>query len=110
MLLRNGDCVRLLGCGNLASHSVRTAFSVKAPTGIRLLENRPFLVVSSTSWTGGCVSLLSLGFLFVSLIPFACDEREREWRMYCVLCRCTGMLKTKEAVKRLSIVLATCTS
>ena len=68
----------LLGCGILASHSVRTAFSVKAPTGIRLLDNRPFLVVSSTSWTGGCVGLLSLGFLSVGLIPFVCGEREGE--------------------------------
>lgn len=32
--------------------SIRTAFSESTPTGIRLTDDRPFLLVSSTSWTG----------------------------------------------------------
>lgn len=51
------DCFFFFSISLFIQNSVKTAFSERAPTGIRLRDDRPFLLISSTSWTGECLRL-----------------------------------------------------
>ena len=56
--------------------SVRTAFSESTPTGIRLTDDRPFLLVSSTSWTGSNYTVhdLLLSFVVCLNVLYTCSS------------------------------------